>query len=84
MVIEDLSSHPNCDHGPTLLFQRTFNSSNRIDEFYACSACRSRKECSFYLEKANDQSIILSQKERSSQNWSQNTNDQDEALRKVN
>lgn len=52
VIVKDPSSHPHCLHGPTLLFQRTFDNSNRVEEFFACSACRNRKECSFYLEES--------------------------------
>ncbi|XP_034940020.1 rRNA N6-adenosine-methyltransferase ZCCHC4 [Chelonus insularis] len=55
----NISEHPKCAHGPTLLFQRTYND-NKIKYFYACSACRDRKLCNFYLEK--DQQMTLSQK----------------------
>ena len=47
IIIEDLSTHPCCDHGPTILFKR--NSS----EFYSCSAFRNRNQCSFYMKKAD-------------------------------
>ena len=47
IILEDLSTHPCCDHGPTILFKR--NSS----EFYSCSAFRNRNQCSFYIKKAD-------------------------------
>ena len=40
----DISKHPKCVHGPTLLFSRGGK------KFYACSAFRGRKDCDFYLE----------------------------------
>ena len=40
----DLSAHPRCPHGPTLLFSRADK------QFYACSAYRDRKHCAFYQE----------------------------------
>ncbi|XP_017775093.1 PREDICTED: zinc finger CCHC domain-containing protein 4, partial [Nicrophorus vespilloides] len=46
-VIEsDLSKHPKCPHGPTLLFTRT---GEEDKPFFACSACRDRKDCEFFL-----------------------------------
>lgn len=47
VIIEDLRSHPQCPHGPTLLFSRKSNNVKR--NFFACSACRDRKLCSFFL-----------------------------------
>ncbi|KAL3274192.1 hypothetical protein HHI36_015609 [Cryptolaemus montrouzieri] len=49
VIIEDLSTHPQCIHGPTLLFSRDVNGEKR--SFYACSACRDRKQCSFFIWK---------------------------------
>lgn len=49
VINEDNSKHPQCKHGPTLLFCRQLNNSNQIEKFYACSACRNRNECPFYL-----------------------------------
>ncbi|XP_030758764.1 rRNA N6-adenosine-methyltransferase ZCCHC4 [Sitophilus oryzae] len=43
----DLKSNPKCCHGPTLLFSRRTKDSTR--KFYACSACRDRKLCNFFL-----------------------------------
>lgn len=42
--------HPKCIHGPTLLFHSLTSS------FFACSACRDRKECDIYIpfEEKND------------------------------
>lgn len=54
--------HPKCVHGPTLLF----NSSTA--KFFACSACRDRRECDIYIpyEKRNDKKSkkIIEQNER--------------------
>ncbi|XP_043274196.1 rRNA N6-adenosine-methyltransferase ZCCHC4 [Venturia canescens] len=44
----DLSNHPVCPHGPTLLFDKY--RSGMVKTFYACSACRDRKLCPFYVE----------------------------------
>ncbi|KAL6262811.1 hypothetical protein P5V15_005601 [Pogonomyrmex californicus] len=55
---ESLANHPRCPHGPTLLFGRYIK--GEIDKFYACSACRDRKLCRFYLKY--DQELSKSQK----------------------
>ncbi|XP_077444190.1 rRNA N(6)-adenosine-methyltransferase ZCCHC4 [Stigmatopora argus] len=39
------TSAPWCPHGPTLLFEKREEGRKR---FYACSACRDRKECNFF------------------------------------
>lgn len=38
---------PSCPHGPTLLFTRYY-ADKKPRKFYACSACRDRKDCSFF------------------------------------
>jgi len=42
-----IENRPYCEHGPTILFERFFKdkSSRR---FFACSACRDRKQCPFF------------------------------------
>lgn len=45
VIIEDPKSHPSCPHGPTLLFGGRKNGR----QFYACSACRDKKPCKFFL-----------------------------------
>lgn len=47
VVESDLSLHPRCPHGPALLFRRFVKSEPKL--FYACSACRDRKDCTFFL-----------------------------------
>ncbi|XP_068914450.1 rRNA N6-adenosine-methyltransferase ZCCHC4 [Tenebrio molitor] len=47
VIVEDLQSHPWCPHGPTLLFSRKTDGIKR--NFFACSACRDRKLCPFFL-----------------------------------
>lgn len=47
---------PLCSHGPTLLFRDSLDSGKRKRKqssslYYACSASRDRKFCSFYLEQ---------------------------------
>jgi len=39
---------PVCPHGPTLLFVQTDSDGSVLEKFYACSACRDRKDCQFY------------------------------------
>ncbi|XP_039693995.1 rRNA N(6)-adenosine-methyltransferase ZCCHC4 isoform X3 [Pteropus medius] len=39
---------PLCPHGPTLLFVKVSQGKEETRRFYACSACRDRKDCSFF------------------------------------
>ncbi|XP_073465270.1 rRNA N(6)-adenosine-methyltransferase ZCCHC4 [Aquarana catesbeiana] len=39
---------PHCPHGPTLLFVKTAKGKEDGRRFYACSACRDRKDCKFF------------------------------------
>ncbi|NXW02062.1 ZCHC4 protein, partial [Fregetta grallaria] len=41
-------SAPSCPHGPALLFVKTSQGNGEGRRFYACSACRDRKDCSFF------------------------------------
>ncbi|XP_055981574.1 rRNA N6-adenosine-methyltransferase ZCCHC4 [Sorex fumeus] len=48
-----LQSHPAnpaplCPHGPTLLFVKVVQGKEAARRFYACSACRDRKDCNFF------------------------------------
>jgi hypothetical protein len=45
--------HPKCVHGPTLLLHSS------TSKFFACSACRDRRECDIYIpyEKRNDKKL---------------------------
>lgn len=45
--LENLKNHPYCAHGPTILFEEKA----RVKRFFACSACRNVKECSFHQEE---------------------------------
>ncbi|KAJ8932230.1 hypothetical protein NQ314_014823 [Rhamnusium bicolor] len=47
VITENLESHPHCPHGPTILFSREVKGKKR--NFFACSACRDRKHCNFFL-----------------------------------
>jgi hypothetical protein len=37
------TDHPKCIHGPTLLFHSS------TSNFFACSACRDRRECDIFI-----------------------------------
>ncbi|XP_036186346.1 rRNA N6-adenosine-methyltransferase ZCCHC4 isoform X4 [Myotis myotis] len=39
---------PRCPHGPTLLFVKVSQGKEDTRRFYACSACRDRKDCNFF------------------------------------
>lgn len=39
---------PCCPHGPTLLFEKVSKRDDKGRRFYACSACRDRKDCNFF------------------------------------
>ncbi|XP_030047109.1 rRNA N(6)-adenosine-methyltransferase ZCCHC4 [Microcaecilia unicolor] len=45
---ESLASAPCCPHGPTLLFVKVNQGQEQGRRFYACSACRDRKDCNFF------------------------------------
>lgn len=47
VITEDLEDHPHCPHGPTILFSRVVSGKPR--NFFACAACRDRKDCAFFL-----------------------------------
>ncbi|XP_054028294.1 rRNA N6-adenosine-methyltransferase ZCCHC4 [Dryobates pubescens] len=42
------ASAPSCPHGPALLFVKTSQGAEEGRRFYACSACRDRKDCNFF------------------------------------
>lgn len=48
VITTNISQNPICSHGPTICFERFFVE-GRSRKFYACSACRDQKECSFFL-----------------------------------
>ncbi|XP_068455737.1 rRNA N6-adenosine-methyltransferase ZCCHC4 [Clinocottus analis] len=39
---------PCCPHGPALLFEKLGKGGTEARRFYACSACRDRKDCNFF------------------------------------
>ncbi|KAM8939527.1 rRNA N(6)-adenosine-methyltransferase ZCCHC4 [Pelodytes ibericus] len=45
---ESRDAAPNCPHGPTLLFVKVSQGREQGRRFYACSACRDRKDCHFF------------------------------------
>lgn len=48
VILDEVIKKPWCPHGPTLLFEST--SQGAPVKFFACSACRNRDDCPFYLE----------------------------------
>ncbi|XP_036620539.1 rRNA N6-adenosine-methyltransferase ZCCHC4 isoform X2 [Trichosurus vulpecula] len=49
LVSQDTSGPtPQCPHGPTLLFVKVHQGKEEARRFYACSACRDRKDCNFF------------------------------------
>lgn len=47
VLTQNIENNPCCPHGPTILFCRTVNGVPR--KYFACSACRDRKQCNFFL-----------------------------------
>lgn len=45
VVVEDVTSHPLCLHGPTLLF------SNEKGRYFGCSSCRNKKDCTIHIDE---------------------------------
>ncbi|XP_061664778.1 rRNA N6-adenosine-methyltransferase ZCCHC4 isoform X2 [Syngnathoides biaculeatus] len=48
ILTENDTSTPRCPRGPTLLFEKVSKPGQAGRRFYACSACRDRKECNFF------------------------------------
>ncbi|XP_035281113.1 rRNA N6-adenosine-methyltransferase ZCCHC4 isoform X3 [Anguilla anguilla] len=61
---------PCCPHGPTLLFEKLCGGGETQGRrFYACSACRDRKDCSFFQwedEKVSQARLLAREKENQS------------------
>ena len=49
----ELRTNPSCNHGPSILFERTNIKTKKSVQFYACSAFRDRKQCNFYVIKGD-------------------------------
>lgn len=50
--------------GPTLLFEKVCKGGEKGRRFYACSACRDRKDCKFFQwddEKVGSQELLVNQ-----------------------
>ncbi|CAG9865183.1 unnamed protein product [Phyllotreta striolata] len=47
VVVGDIDNNPHCPHGPTVLFSKA--SQEGVTRYFACSACRDRKNCKFYV-----------------------------------
>ncbi|KAI5631189.1 putative n6-adenine methyltransferase domain-containing protein [Phthorimaea operculella] len=45
IVIEDVTNHPLCLHGPTLLF------SSEKGRYFACASCRNKKDCTVHIDE---------------------------------
>ncbi|KAF3697522.1 Zinc finger CCHC domain-containing protein 4 [Channa argus] len=48
IISEEDKTAPCCLHGPTLLFEKVGTGGKKGRRFYACSACRDRKDCNFF------------------------------------
>ncbi|XP_058480172.1 rRNA N6-adenosine-methyltransferase ZCCHC4 [Solea solea] len=48
ILLPEGQTAPCCPHGPTLLFQKVGRGGEKGRRFYACSACRDRKDCNFF------------------------------------
>jgi len=58
---ETITHRPYCQHGPTILFERYFKDKTSR-RFFACSACRDRKQCAFFQwedEKMTKGKVLL-------------------------
>uniref|UniRef100_A0A673B9E8 GRF-type domain-containing protein n=1 Tax=Sphaeramia orbicularis TaxID=375764 RepID=A0A673B9E8_9TELE len=60
---------PCCPHGPTLLFEKVDKAGEKGRRFYACSACRDRKDCNFFQwedEKVSEARLLAREAENQS------------------
>jgi hypothetical protein len=69
LIDSDLTQNPHCIHGPTLLFETVANK----QRYFACSSCRLRKFCSFYVTFDEWVKDKTSDKYNSKQNSSKKT-----------
>ncbi|KAI1888260.1 hypothetical protein AGOR_G00183190 [Albula goreensis] len=62
----DTKKGPRCPHGPALLFEKVCRGEQQGRRFYACSACRDRKDCSFFQwedEKVSEARLLARERE---------------------
>lgn len=59
VIAKNPSDNPCCPHGPTIMFSKKIKDETK--NFYACSAQRDRKFCSFYLEEGNQPKSFVKQ-----------------------
>ncbi|VVD01125.1 unnamed protein product [Leptidea sinapis] len=45
VIVEEVSTHPLCLHGPTLLF------SGEKGRYFACATCRDKKDCTVHIDE---------------------------------
>ncbi|CAG4982674.1 unnamed protein product [Colias eurytheme] len=45
VIVEDVTTHPLCLHGPTLLF------SSEKGRYFACASCRDKKDCTLNIDE---------------------------------
>lgn len=60
---------PCCPHGPTLLFEKVVKGGDTGRRFYACSACRDRKDCNFFQweeDKVSEARLVAREAENKS------------------
>ncbi|XP_060521921.1 rRNA N6-adenosine-methyltransferase ZCCHC4 [Cylas formicarius] len=58
VILPIASGAPSCPHGPTLLFSKFCGNEKR--NFFACSACRDRKLCGFFLWQDEKEKVSAS------------------------
>ncbi|KAI4900285.1 hypothetical protein NFI96_000029 [Prochilodus magdalenae] len=66
---EEEKRAPQCPHGPTVLFEIKCKGGENGRRFYACSACRDRKECSFFQwedEKVSEARLLAREQQNRS------------------
>lgn len=69
LIVQSVDSHPVCEHGPALLFERYID--GKCQQFYACSAYRDQKECPLHIPvnqnqlKPYNRDLLLANAEKS-------------------
>lgn len=69
ILLEGAQTAPLCSHGPTLLFEKVCKGREKGRRFYACSACRDRKDCNFFQwedEKVSEARLLAREAENQS------------------